>query len=286
MESEKIVSFWEGKGKHVIKTTACWWHSEYRQGRIYTSFPLHLSVNPTPEELSLVFRKAPHAICLRFISPLNGNGFESFLWVRRSPYELTGLSNNIRHNIRRGLKRCQVRPISFAELVDLGWDAHRDTLERHGEKAKSLGLESELGECSGYEAWAAFVDKQLAAYLVTLCVDDWVQFVVMRSTNTHLKYYPNNALVFTVVKEMLSRPGVSTVSQGLEPLASKELLDYSKSSMGFTKEPVRQRIVVRPSLRFFLNKHTCRLIVKMFSPVRSNYRFQQLLGLCRIVAES
>lgn len=285
MDPENIAAFFRSRGVRVIKTRSCWWYNEYHQGYIYQSFPLHYLVDPNPDEAATVFREAPKALALRSTGTLDGSGKDSFLWVRRKPYELSILKGNIRNNIRRGLKHCQIRAISFNELVEKGWDAHQDTLKRHGKISGSLGLDAGLGDCPAYEAWGAFVDDQLAAYQVTLQVGDWAYLIVNRTADSFRKYHPNNALIYSVVAELLSRPDISTVTQGVGSLVEKAALDYSKSSMGFQKEPVRQRIIIRPSLRFLANKHTCRLVIKILSPFPLNYRLQQLLGLCRIVAE-
>ena len=130
------------------------------------SFPLHRRVSPGADEVAEVFSNYPKALGFRFISSEESRGRESFIWSIRGPYELSNLSANNRSHVRRGLKRCQVRSLTFAELEELGREAHDDTMRRHDAAAAgvgrkpggelprtSLGFDGTLQNCEAYEAW-------------------------------------------------------------------------------------------------------------------------------------
>jgi len=177
--------------------------------------------------------------------------------------------------------------MSFEELVALGWEAHRDTAKRHGEaEPPSLGIEAKLDNCAAYEAWGAFVEGHLAGYIVTMWVEDWVHILLSRSVNAYLKFYPNNALIFSVVKEMLSREGVLAVSYGLEPLIAADSLERFKSAMGFVKEPVCQHVVMSSRVKLLLNPVTSKSIEILANFLPRNRRLQKVAGICRIARKS
>ena len=286
MRPEEIVSFFASRGHRVVQTASCWWYNEYRQERMLQSFPLHRRVSPGTDEVAEMFSNFPRALGFRFISSEDSRGHESFIWACRGPYELNSLTANNRSHVRRGLKRCEVRSMSFAELEELGREAHDDTMKRHQVNTSSLGLDRTLENCQAYEAWGAFVDGHLAAYMVTLWVEDWVHILLNRSVSSYLKFYPNNAMIYSVVSELLSRPGVSAVSYGLEPLNGLESLEHFKLGMGFVKEPVRQRIVVARWLKPLLNTVTCRTVEAIARFGRSNLRLQKAAGVCRLIRSS
>jgi hypothetical protein len=289
MRPEEVVTTFEKEGRRVVETAGCWWYNVYHQKRIYQAFPYHRLVTPTKEEIAELFHKIPGVFAFRFLAPSGSRGKESFMWVCDGPYDLSRLSASNRSKTRRGLKHCQIRALTWDELKSLAWEAQRDTLERQGTKARdinSLGFSKQVEECPAYEAWGAFVNKNLAAYLITLWVEDWVHILVGRSANAYLKFYPNNALVFSVVQQCLSRPGVSGVNYGWESLYPMESLDQFKLSMGFTKAPVRQRIVLAPWLKPVLNPVMCRVIEKIAASRPSNQRLQRLVGFCRIIRKS
>jgi hypothetical protein len=283
MSPEEITTFFVSQGLRVVKTASCSWYNEYGQHRIYHSFPIHRLVTPGQNEIKEVFSSVPKAVALRFIGPVRSKGQNSFIWVCRNPYELENLSSNTRSHVRRGLKKCHVRSMSFAELVSLGWEAHRDTAQRHREdEPSSLGIEAKLDNCAAYEAWGGFVDGHLAAYIVTQWVEDWVHILLNRSVNAYLKFYPNNALIFSVVREMLSRPGVQAVSYGFEPLTAADSLERFKSAMGFVKEPVSQRVVLAPRMKLLVNPITSRSVEALASLLPGVPRLQKIAGLCRL----
>jgi hypothetical protein len=287
MSPDEITSFFAAQGSTVIKTTSCSWFNDYHQNQVYQSFPMHRLISPSRDELREVFAKAPGAVALRFIGPANSKGKESFIWLRRGPYALEDLSPNTRSRIRRGLKRCEIKPLQFEELESKAWDAHRDTTKRHGYgEPSSLGVYSRLDDCAAYEAWGSFVGDALAAFAVTMRVEDWAHIIVNRSATAYLGSYANNVLIFSVVSELLARDEVNVVSYGIEGLVTHDSLDRFKSSMGFTREPVRQRIVLKPLLKPLVNPLTVAPITALAELMRNNLRLQRLAGFCRLASRS
>lgn len=284
VSTDEVVGFLARRGSRPVHAGGCWWYNDYGQTRVYHSFPPHRLVEPSPVELRQVFQAAPKALLLRYPGPPNGLGRPSYMLVRREPYDLRSLDQKARNQTRRGLEQCVVRHISWEELVAHGWEAHRDTVVRHGEAPpQSLGLDAGLAECPAYESWGAFVGGGMAGYIVALCVEDWAHILVHRSANAYLAARPNNALTYTVTQELLARPHLSAVNYGWESLASHDSLDSFKIGMGYAKEPVRQHAVPRPWLRPFLQPATCRLVEVVAARRPNDGKIQKLVGLLRLV---
>ena len=287
MSLEETLSFFSQRGHRVVQSASCWWYDEYRQKRIYNSFPVHRLINPRREEIAQLFRRIPSAVAIRFIGPSQKEGYQSFMWVRRRPYDLTELSSKSRNQTRRGIEVCEVRRVPWDELISAASDAHRDTMTRHRMNGDApLGFDTELAQCPAYEAWGAFIEGRLAAYAVTLTVEDWVHILLHRSVTASLKLRPNNALIFCLVKELLSSTDVSAVSYGLQPLTTLDSLEHFKLGMGFAQEPVCQRIIITPWLRPLLNQVTFRPIELVASFFPGASRLQKIAGLCRVARKS
>lgn len=287
MTPEEITAFFERRGHRVVQTASCWWYNEYHQGRVYQSFPIHRLINPGPEEVADLFRSIPRALGIRYIGPLKSKGLESSIWVCRKPYDLSTLAAKSRNQTRRGLENCQVRKIPWHELEAITVEADTDTLRRHQlSNGRTRGFGSYVKDCAAYEAWGAFVGDELAAFMVTLWVEDWVHILIQRSVSKYLNFRPNNALVFSVASEVLARPGVSAISYGLEPLRTLESLEHFKLSMGFVKEPICQSLVVARWLRPVLNAVTCRAIEIAASLRPRNSRLQKVAGVCQLIRQS
>lgn len=284
--AEAAADLLRSQGRHVIRTESCWWYNVYGQKNIYYSFPPHRLVTPTKAELREIFKQAPKAKALRYLSPSTSAGSDSYLWICRKPYDLDKIEAKARNQVRQGLRNCQIEPISLGMLQTLGDKANSDSMKRFGIEPKSLKFGKEMLEAHLYEAWGAFVDGNLASYIVTLRIEDWVFIQIHRSVNEYLGSRPNNALIFSVMQELLSRPEVSTVSYGWEPLIPLDSLDKFKLAMGSSKFCCKQSIVLAPWLKRAFPPVICRLIEKLSDLRKSNRRLRQIAGACRVIRES
>jgi hypothetical protein len=177
--------------------------------------------------------------------------------IDQKGYDVSCLSANHRSKIRRGLARSRIEPIEDARIfVEKGWPLNAETLSRQGRFRPSEALRrwrclaSALGQVDGLRAWGAWVEGELAAIAVTFQLEDCVNLLILRSALTHRSAYPNDALVYTIAREALSRPEVSCVSYGEESILGLDTLDSFKTGLGFEKRPVRQVLLLHPLLRW------------------------------------
>ena len=120
----------------------------------------------------------------------------------------------------------------------------------------------------GFEAWGAYKEDKLASYLMGFQMEDHFTILYQSSATEFLRFYPNNALIFTVTKLMLSRPEITAISYGPELLDAPESLDTFKFRMGYSKRPMKQRIVFNPLVRPFIGQ-TLHKVVKLFADKRT-----------------
>lgn len=278
----EVVEMYRAQGRIVIEAAGCWWYNAYGQNRVFFSFPPHRLLTAGAGDLEPIFA-ASRAAAARFIGPPDPRYRASFIWTARPPYDIETLSANSRSKVRRGLKQCQVRRIGFDELTELGQQAQQDTMSRLGHEARRMSVSAQMKSSPAFEAWGAFHEGALAAYVILLKVDGWVHIQVNRSANEFLKYYPNNALIYTVTSHFLSISSIEAVCYGLEPIEEMESLEQFKLSMGYIKEPVSQRIVPAPRLRLLVNPATIGLIRLAAGLFKNNRRLNKLAGLLRYV---
>ena len=135
------------------------------------------------------------------------------------------------------------------------------------------------------EVWGAFVDGALAAYLVGVLADRCCELLVARSSSQLLRFYPNNALLYTVVREMLGRAEIDQVFFGVESLEDYDGIDTFKLSMGFAKSPIRQRVVLHPLLRPILQNALARRALTALADRRpQDERWRKLRGIVALAA--
>lgn len=284
--AEDAVRLLGAQGRNVVRTESCFWYNVYGQTKVYYSFPPSVRVDPSRDEIKGVFKLAPRAKAIRFIGTENGIGRDSFVWVARRPYSLDSLTSKARNQTRQGLKNCTVRLISLDELSSISEEAHSDSMKRMGLSADKQVFGQHMRRSHAYEAWAAFVGDRLAAYLVTFTVDDWAYIQIHRSVTEMLKYRPNNALIFTVIDELLKRPDISTVSYGWEPLYDLDSLDAFKLAMGSKKEPCKQAFVLAPHLDFLFPPFVCSVVEALARVFGGNQKLKRIAGVCRVIRET
>lgn len=279
------LAFYQSLGRQTIESESCWWYNAYGQRTFYFAFPPQRLITPQPAEIGRIFAQLPALSALRYLSPAGNGQSNSYRWIRRAPYSIDSLSANSRSKIRRGLRHCTIRPVSFEELAAQGQLAQHDTMLRQGKPARDYDAGQLAQPGHSYAAWGAWIDDDLAAFVITQQIDDWVYIQVNRSVNRYLRHYPNNALVYTVTSRLLETPGISTVSYGWESLTPLESLDNFKLSMGFEQEAARQVILLSPWLRWAWNPATRALGRLASRTLPTNRIVKQLLGLSRFISK-
>ncbi len=265
VDSAAYAGFLQAIGHRVVPTRSAYWYDASRF--FFLSAPPHRVYEPAADELRAVLRRPP-CLGVRFAAPLQGSGKLSYQIVcDNRAYGIEALSANVRSKVRRGLKRCEIRPTPFPVIATDGRRAHEETLARQGRDGGLTGASwdrfwAAAAATPGIEGWGAWNADVLAAFLVTVTFEDSVEFLLARSCSSELGAYPNNALIFRVAEEMLVHRGAREVTFGLESLEPVSALDQFKFSMGFRCRPLRQRVVFRPFVRALLRQAPVRSLVR------------------------
>jgi len=237
---------------HVFRSESSYW---YEAGpRVLQAVPFHRVIRPSAEELrELTLGRSMLAI--RYSTPVSAaEGMISYHVVLRAPYEMEILRPQARNGIRRGLEHCRVEPIPLERMAEEGWELQRDTLARQG-RTNSTTRQQWVRACEtckdlpGFEAWGALVQGRLAATMLTTRIDETCCVPTAQSRGEYQKLHVNNALFYVVSRELLARPGVSSIFFSLHSLDAPESVNEFKFRMGLMARPVRQRVVLHPLLR-------------------------------------
>ncbi len=231
--------------------------------RLFTPVPMVRPISLSKEDLGRVWKQG--AFFIHFPTADVGRGFPGYIFVMDDKeYGFGSIkSSDRRHNIRRGFKHCDVKSIPFEFLVQNADPLIRDTYQRQGRNCDDAVVEGwrnyfrAAAENPLFEAWAAFVDKKLAAFKVEFTYHGVVQADMVFSFKELLKYYPVNALLFFSTQQAIRRDEISCVSYGMTPVTGEpESLIGFKESMGFKKIPLKERLEVHPILKPVLGRYT------------------------------
>ena len=288
MSTEGFADFLDRMGHKVRNVAGSYWFDA--NPRIYSTFPFDQPYICENIDISAVLRKDGFA--LRYVCR-RGEGRDSYvLAIDGDDYGLGKLSSKSRNQTRRGLEQCRVEQVSFNDLSAKALVLNRDTMLRQG-RALPRDFESywlryyrEAAKAIGAEAWCAFSEGALAAYLIAFETDGCCNILVVRSAVEKLKVYPNNALLFSYADVALKRPGIRRVSIGLEPIQQDmDGLDHFKLGLGFEKKPCGQRVEVAPWLRPILSGHMLSGARAATRLLPRNERIDKLSGLLNWLAE-
>jgi hypothetical protein len=288
---EIFAEFLARQGYHIFETESCFWYNA--QPGFYFYFPYHRLISPSIEEMNRLLWGRP-CIGARFFVPLNGVGRNSYLIVcSNKNYDIISVdAKYARRQTRRGLENFEIRQIDFGYLASHGCKINYDTMMRQGRDPRKWNEKYWRQYClsaqglEGFEAWGAFTGKHLAAFLVAFQMEDYFTILNQSSASEYLRSYPNNALVFYVTKHKLASEMVGHVSYGPESLDAPASLDKFKFRMGFTKSPMKQKIVFNPVLRPFVNPISHKFVKQVASANPKSDICRKIEGIFRFYQEA
>ena len=230
------------KDRRVVKTASGYWYEPH--SFCFQNIPYHQAINPNKRELRDLFFKH-RAILVRFNSFANENTFPGYIWIcEKKNYDFTNLDAKAKNKTRRGLERNLVKEIDFNLLIKEGWTLIKDTAQRQQREADFATPGEWVRYCEAaagtpdFEAWGAFVQEHLAAFLVGAQIGDYYWILRQVSETVYLKNHPNNALIYIVTKSKLAKPTINKVSYGLDSVENTSGLNIFKQGMGFSTSRV------------------------------------------------
>ena len=263
--------FYQRLGYKVIQSENAWWYEV--QPRVLHCFPNYKSVEPHEVELVALMREYKLR-AIRYPTPLSNFGFLSTVAVNTNcNYDLSCLHQKARNQTRRGMENCRVEEIDFDYLEKNGLSLNQDTAERQGFRNLYTDPAYWQKYCqaakatSGVSAWGAFFNGQLAAFLVAIEVNDWVEWVINHSTSALRNKYPNNALAFKAAQHFFRKKGCKGICYGLGSLEPTPSLDHFKQRMGWTLQPIKQRLIFSKKTRCIFalaNKPNLKIVRALF----------------------
>lgn len=288
MSCEGYAHFLTAMGHCVRQSGGVYWFDAHPH--IYMSFPFDREVDPVEVDWHAVLGNDGWAARFPCATSIGRPSYR--IIADQDNYGLKSLSGKARNQTRRGLEQCEVRPVRFEELRTKGIPLNRETLHRQGRKI-SADFEDywrryyeNAALADGAEAWGAFVKGELAAYLIAFRMEEVAHVLILRSSSRFLKQYPNNALIFSYLVHALNHSGLREVSFGLESIQEgMDTLDHFKLGMGFRKQSIGQRIVLRPALGNILQGQILKIARGMLREGWGNEKLGKLAGLVRWYSE-
>ena len=282
MSAEGYAGFLKDMGHIVRQDGDIWWFNAHPH--IYMSFPFDRPVDPYQIDRSLVLGRDGWAARFPTEPDLGKPSYR--IACTDQDYGMSTLLQRPRNQTRRGLEACECRPLAWEDLAEKGMSLNIGTLKRQGRRIDS-DIESfwhryyqAAAKAEGAETWGAFQDGELAAYLISFVMENTAHILIVRSDPDKLKFYPNNALIYSYLSHSLKERGLGEVSFGLESIqAGMGNLERFKRGMGFAQIPIGQRIILKPGMKLIANRPVSRLVTGAVSRFSSPEKAEKLAGL-------
>ncbi len=146
-------------------------------------------------------------------------------------------SSNVRHNLRRSLKRCLIKKIDISWLATNGYEVYLKASSNF-KNFNTLSLENyknEMLENLKYDnriAYGAFLEEKLIAYITLIICEDSIFGDTAFFDPDYSNAYPMYGLYFTVARDALSA-GYSAFDRGTKPLFHETEIDSFLLRLGF-----------------------------------------------------
>jgi hypothetical protein len=285
MNAEIFAEWLRRQGHRVVRTASSYWYDAGH--RVFQAFPYHWIIKPSEEELRTLLLEN-NAIALRYSAPITASrGKVSYHVICEDPnYDVASLRRQVRQNVRRGLEFACMERIPISRLATEGWPLRRDSLERQGR----TGAETEsywrrlcmsAQDLPGFEAWGAIRQGELVASFLALRCEDCYTLPHEQSATAHLESRVNNAIFYFVTHQALKLDAVSRVFFCVESLDAPSSVNEFKFRMGYTPEPVRQRVVFHPWLAPVFNRVTHAAVRWLFGRWPSKPSLAKAEGMLR-----
>jgi transposase len=284
MNPDIFAEWMRRQGRRVYHTKSSYW---YEAGpHVLQAFPYHWLIQPSKEEIrSLMLRTGTMA--MRYSTPLEFPGGKvSYHVILKPPYNIDMLKNQARNGVKRGLNRFKIEQISFERLATEGWLLQQDTLVRQDRLRSMTQAEWEricysAQNLSGFEAWAAIADNELAGAVIICRIADVFNVPYAMSHSKFLGDHVNNVIFYTASCEMLGREGVKEIFFTVQSLDAPASVDEFKFRMGLMPKAVCQHVDFHPGLTPFAAASVHALITQQLRRDPSNPVIAKAEGLLR-----
>jgi hypothetical protein len=283
MQAEQFAQFFAQQGYRTAKTASSLWYQIHPL--CWQSIPYHKVAKPSAAEINRLFFK-DCSLLIRFSSEGRQDSVPGHIWVCDSrDYDFASLETKTRNQVRQGLKRNEIKPVDFAFLAQEGWELILDTASRQGRNADFANQPEWERYCAAaggirdFEAWGAFLQGRLVAFLVGAQVEGYCYILHQASMTADLKSYPNNALIYQVTKFKMSDSEIQVVSYGLDSIEDTPGLKKFKQRMGFYRRPFNQKILINPLGKWLKSKTAKTVVIHLLKNYPQSNHLRKLSAL-------
>lgn len=220
------------------------------QGVLIPNVPPHISITLSRSDINTLLKQS-NAYFIRWNSNWDCKTPTEF-WhvIKDSKPSLESLSSNTRHNVRRGLKRCQFKKTTVDALIKEGYNVYLQAFNQYQTfitpqtKVEFIENLQSLSRKSGWEFWEARnADGQLIAYSINLVRDHVCEYKTTKFDPDFSNNYTSEGLFYTMNDYYLNELQLTYIDDGSRSLSHQtNIQDYFINKFGFRKAYCKMNI--------------------------------------------
>jgi len=170
-------------------------------------------------------------------------------------YDIDRISSaNSRSKVRRSLKRCSVRPVTYVWLADNGYETYLNASQRYNNfapitKENFRQMMRSYANVGGRQALGVFVQEALAAYATLFVCGSTVYTYALKFDPTYAQSYPMYALLYFICHHYLATKSYKQIDNGTRPLLHETDISDFLLHLGWRKQYCRLALYLRPDVR-------------------------------------
>ena len=212
---------------------------------------------------------------------------ETEFWyvIQDVPLEINDYSPKTRNQIRRSLKKCNVKKVKKEEIIKVGYNSYYSAFQKYNTYLLPLSEDEFISSIlllgAEWEFWGIYdLTGMMIGYSQNKIIKDYCDYSIMKFHPDYLKSRPSEALIYTMNQHYLNERNFSYVNDGARSIShDTNIQSFLIDKFRFRKAYCKLNIIYSPKIRLLLSVvYPFRLIIKLlkFGPfVKLNILFEQ-----------
>ena len=215
---------------------------------------------------------ANNAFFARWTTKFDYNEETNFWYVICDEFiSIEKLSKNTRNQVRRGLRKCDVRIVDKEVIIEEGFESYCAAFINYNThinpKNKAEFQNELLAFGSEWEFWGIYNEEKMIGYCQNKVVGKYCDYSTIKFHPNYLKLYPSYALFYTMNKYYLDEKGFDYVNDGARSISHEtNIQEFLIKKFKFRKAYCKLNIIYNSRIGFLVKfLFSFRVVLKLLN---------------------
>jgi hypothetical protein len=240
-------------------------------GALIPDQPPHIRINDSNNLIKKKIR-SNNAYFARWTTDFDCNEETNFWYVICDEFiSIDKLSRNTRNQIRRGLRKCDVRIVDKRIIIEEGFESYYAAFLNYSThikpKNKAEFQDELLAFDSEWEFWGIYNEEKMIGYCQNKIVGKYCDYSTIKFHPNYLKLYPSYALFYTMNKYYLDEKGFDYVNDGARSISHEtNIQEFLIKKFKFRKAYCKLNVIYNLRIGFLVKLlYSFRLVLKLLN---------------------